>query len=121
MNVYPPQHQPMPPGSSGTSVCGAYAGFALYNNGGTGYTPDPGTTLCVVQVQVGGAYLANTQYNLLWRTGATSRGCATAVAGSTTQKTFASSPAKKYSLTLYFMPGNCPPNGTDVVLEVSFQ
>lgn len=111
----------MPPGSAGTSVCGAYAGFAIYNNGGAGFTPGPGTTLGVVQVQAGGVYLANTQYNLLWRTSATSRGCAAVVAGSATQKSFASSPVKKYSLTLYFTPGNCPPNGTDVVLELNFQ
>jgi hypothetical protein len=111
----------MPPGSSGTSVCGAYAGFALFNNGSAGYTPDPGTALCVVQVQAGGAYLATTQYNLLWRASATDRGCAAAVAGSATQKSFVSSPAKKYSLTLYFTPGNCPPKGTIVALEVSFQ
>ena len=111
----------MPPGSSGTSVCGAYAAFLVFSNGGGGYTPDPGTTLCVVQVQVDGVYLANTQYNLLWRVSPIVRGCAAVVAGSATQKSFASSPAKKYSLTLYFTPGNCPASGADVVLEVGFQ
>jgi hypothetical protein len=72
-------------------------------------------------VQVGGAYLANTQYNLLWRTGAITHGCAAPVAGSTTQKSFACSPTKKYSLTLYFTPGNCSVSGTDVALEINFQ
>lgn len=111
----------MPPGSSGTSVCGPYAAFLVFDNGDVGYTPDPGTTLCIVQVQADGADLDNTQYNLLWRASPTVRGCAAVVEGSATQKSFASSPAKKYSLTLYFKPGDCPPSGADVVLEVSFQ
>jgi hypothetical protein len=118
---YPPQHQPMPAGASGASLCGAYSAFVVFNNSGSGYAPDLATTLCVVQVQAGGVDVPNAQYNLLWRTGPTSRGCAAEVSGSTTQKSFASSPAKKYSLTLYFTPGNSPPAGTDVVLEVSFQ
>jgi hypothetical protein len=111
----------MPPGSSGTSVCGAYAAFLLFNNGGSGYTPDPGTTLCIIEVQVDDVFVDNTQYNLLWRTSPTVRGCAAVVAGSTTQKSFASSPTKKYGLTLYFKPGCCPPSGADVALEVTFQ
>ena|SRR5450631_3139934 len=112
----------MPPGSSpGTSVCGAYAGYAIFNNGGANYTPDPGTKICVIQAQAAGVYLANAQYNVLWNVTLLDRGCAAPVAGSATQKSFASSPAKKYGFTLYFTPGNCPPAKADMVLEVTFK
>ena len=110
----------MPPGTTGNSLCGAYASYALFNNGGSGFTPDPGTTQGVVQVQAVGAYIPNTDFNLLWRASALDRGCAAPVAGSATEKSFAISPTKKYTLTLYFKPGHCPSRGTDVALEVSF-
>jgi hypothetical protein len=68
----------------------------------------------VIQAQAGGIYLPNAQYNVLWNVTVLDRGCAAPVAGSATQKSFASPPAKKYGFTLYFTPGNCPPKGTDV-------
>ncbi len=117
---YPPQHKPMPAGSSGTTICGAYAGYVVYDNGGAGYTPDAGTVSGIVQVQVGGVYIPSANYNLLWRSGPTTRGCAAVVSGSTTKRSFASSPASQYTLTVYFLAGHVPVAGTDVILEITF-
>ena len=102
-------------------MCGAYAGYAIFNNGSANYAPAPGTTLCVLQAQGGGVHLTNLQYNVFWNVSVRDRGCAAPVAGSVTKKSFTSDPAKKYGFTLYFTPGNCPPAKADVVLEVSFQ
>jgi hypothetical protein len=119
---YPPQHQPMTPGSRGTDLCGAHSGWLLYPypSSNKKYTPDSGTTKCVLQVVAGDALLKNTQYNIMWRASALDRGCAAPVAGSTTQKSFRSYDTKQYNFTLYFTPGNCPPTKTDVQLLINF-
>lgn len=120
---YPPQHQPMTPGSRGTDLCGEHSGWLLYPYPGSNnkYTPESGTTKCMLQVVAGDALLKNTQYNIMWRASALDRGCAAPVAGSTTQKSFRSYDTKKYNFTLYFTPGNCPPKKTDVQLLINFQ
>ena len=121
MTGYPPQHQPMTPGSPGTDLCGAHCGWLLYPTGiNNKYTPDPGTTNCVLQVVAGDVLLNNSQYNIKWHVSARDRGCAEPVANSTTQKSFRSYETKKYDFTLYFTPRNCPPTNTDVQLLINF-
>jgi hypothetical protein len=119
-NSYPPQHQPLPPPSSGTSICGAYCGYVVYNNGGAGFSGISGTTKAFVRVSTSSGTVANTCYELLWRVNATVKGCATIVTGSTTDRTWNSTAGTKYFLTVYFKPGCCPPAGTDVILDVWF-
>ena len=123
MTGYPPQHQPMVPGSRGTDLCGAHCGWLLYpaSSSAKKYTPDSGTTKCVLEVVAGGVYLNNSQYNIMWHASAIDRGCAAPVPDSTTQKSFKSYETKKYDFTLYFTPGNCPPTNTDVQLMINFQ
>jgi hypothetical protein len=120
---YPPQHQPMTPGSRGTDLCGAHSGWLLYPYPSSNhkYTPNSGTTNCVLQVVAGEALLKNTQFNIMWRASALDRGCAAPVAGSTTQKSFRSYDTNQYDFTLYFTPGNCPSTKTDVQLLINFQ
>ena len=111
----------MPPGSSGTSQCGGYAGFVNFTNSPTGYVPDAGTTKCVGSVVAGTNSVPNTDFDLFWRTSATDKGCAAVGTGSTTHKSFASSPAKRYAFTVYFKPGKVPAQGTDIALTITFQ
>jgi len=106
--------------SSGTSPCGAYAGQLLFDNNGNKFTPDASTTTCVANVQAGGSYVPNTDFYLLWYVSPISRGCAANVSGSTTDKSFASSPSKQYTFTVYFKSGCVPAQGTEVTLTLNF-
>ena len=119
LTVYPPQHQPMPPSFPSTNRCGPYCGYVLFTNGGAGFTPTSGDTMGVAYVQVGGTTLPQSSFNLLWRVSGTDFDCATDAAGST--KSFPCTYPKKYFITVYFTPGNCPAAGTDVVLNMKFQ
>lgn len=109
----------MPPPSSGTSPCGGtYGGFLTFNNGGSLFTPDAGTTTCVANVQAGGSPVVNTDYDLQWRVTISDKGCA-ANSGSY-DKTFSSNPAKRYSFNVYFKTGHVPAQGTSILLTLTF-
>ena len=126
MTGYPPQHQKLLAGSisPGTDLCGTHCGWLLYppaTNSVKYYTPDLGTTNCVLQVIAGDVLLNNSDYNIMWRASPKDRDCAKPVAGSATQKWFRSYDTKQYDFTLYFTPRNCPAKNTDVQLLINFQ
>lgn len=110
----------MPASSSGTSPCGGgtYGGFAIFTNGGIGFSPDAGTTSCTANVQAGGTAVPNTYFDLQWRVTMTDKGCA--ANSGTNDKTFNSSPSKKYNFTVYFKTGRVPAQGTDITLTLNF-
>ena len=109
----------MPPPSPGSNKCGDHCGFIRYNNQRKGFKPDPGTTTCVAKVRIGTVYQSNANYHLLWRVSALKRDCA--ADSGTTEKTFNSNPKKTYVFTVYFKPGHCPAEDTEVFLELKFQ
>jgi hypothetical protein len=112
----------MPAGSSGTSPCGGgtYGGLLVFANGGSKFTPDAGTTTCVASLTAGGAAVPNTDYDLQWRVSSSDKGCTANVSGSSTDKSFPSNPAKKYSFNAYFLTGHVPAQGTSIVLTLTF-
>ena len=112
----------MPAGNPGSNQCGDYSGFLLFNNGGAGFVPAPAQTVGVAYIQLGDTTQPRQpqeNFNLLWRVSGTVFGCATNAADST--KSFTCSSPNRYFITVYFTPGNCPPAGTDVVLNLKFQ
>ena len=120
--TYPPQHSPMPAGTSGSNQCGEYSGYLLFSNGGAGFVPASGQTMGVAYIQLGDTTQPRQpqeNFNLLWRVSGTVFGCATNAADST--KSFPCSSPNKYFVTVYFTPGHCPPKGTVVWLTLNFQ
>lgn len=119
MDIPPTPNLP-PPGSPSGADCGDYCTYVVYNNNGTAYKPDLGTTKFVAKVQAPlGTYVSNADYELLRAANLTDRFCATNIG--TIQKGFGSTPSKRYVFTVYFKPGKCPPTNTYVYLEVDWQ
>jgi hypothetical protein len=114
-------HQPIPPGSSGTSECGSYCAFLLFDNTThTGYRPSgTGAGLARVKFSNNPNDLPTSSYELLWKTGPLDKGCATNF--TTTQKSFPCNTAKLYKFIVYFKGAWPPPAGSgDVQLNLDF-
>jgi hypothetical protein len=99
---------------AGTTPCGSYCGYIVYNNGGLGFMPD--CTPCYITLRIGGIAVPSSQYEVQWRYSSLKKGCATTV--STTQKQYDNVIGRKYTYTVYFRPGFCPPTGTSVEIVV---
>jgi hypothetical protein len=120
-------HQPLPPGSSGTSTCGVYCAFILFDNiNHAGYKPATGQTKGYLTLKLsnstGTAPLQTSTYKVLWKTGVREKGCAADY--STTQKWFSCSAPKAYKFIVYFNCENWPPPnsaGAQLLLDVDFQ
>lgn len=114
-------HQPPPPGSSGTSSCGPYGAFLLFDNTNhAGYKPTAGQQVGFVKVKYSNSltYLQTSTYELLWKTGVLEKGCATNYTD--TQKTFPCNASKYYKFIVYFKTWPPAPGSGDVVLDLTF-
>lgn len=115
----PVQHQPLPPGSSGTSTCGVYCAYVLFP---AGFKPATGhfTASATVRFSNSMNCLPVTSYNLFWQVNALEKGCATN--SSDIKKSFPCNAAKTYKFIVYFTGNTWPFPGTagaEVLLDVN--
>ena len=110
--------QPFRPTASTTNKCGTNCGYAIFNNSGAGYVAK--TAKCVATVSLPSGVQPNTSYALMWRLSGTSYDCFLDGPAST-QKQFTGTVNKTYVFTAYFKPGNCPPGGTLITIQVDWQ
>jgi hypothetical protein len=113
------QHQPLPPGSSGTSICGPYCAYVPFQ---TGFKPATGQTLARAKVRLSNStsYLPVGSYNLFWQASVLERGCATNYTDM--EKSFSCKDTKTYKFIVYFTGNTWPlpgAAGADVLLDVN--
>jgi hypothetical protein len=122
VQVYPAQQASMPPGNSGNVCGGSYCGYVNYQNGGNGFNPDPGCITGWVEVRKGtGAPIPNTTFHLKWFDDLGGTGCAANSTADPERKEFLINANRIYFFTVYFKPGQCPPAGTTVFLDLQFR
>jgi len=112
------ESQPFRPTPATTNKCGPNCGFAVFNNGGTGYKA--ATMNCVAKVTLASGDVANANYALMWRLSGTIFNCCQDAADGIS-KQFAAAAGKSYVLTAYFKPGHAPQGGESVTITVDWQ
>ena len=111
------ESQPFRPTAPAINKCGPNAGYAIFNNAGTGF---PATTAkCLAKVSLAAGDVPNANYAIMWRLSGTSFNCFLNEADAV-QKSFVSIPGKKYVFTAYFKPGKAPQNNEAVTLTVDW-
>ncbi len=111
------ESQPFRPTAPATNKCGSNAGYAIFNNAGTGY--QAATAKCLAKISLAAGDVPNTDYSIMWRLSGTSFNCFQDEPDAM-HKSFASVPAKKYVFTAYFKKGKTPGNGESVTLTVDW-
>ena len=112
------ESQPFRPTAPATNKCGSNCGYAIFNNGGTGFKAD--TAKCVAKISLATGDVPISDYSMMWRLSGTSFNCFKDEADAL-HKSFPSVPTKKYVFTAYFKPGKAPQNGEAVTITVNWQ